>query len=285
MLSHMTEAITQTRIEDAVASTNAFLGTERGTSLDGDFASHQVAERVQTAAQRAEDLLLSVPHPKLDGLYVPLSKHNASRYSEAVTALPGYLVLVPSALVESGTSVFYPAVVSEDGLKNNNLRLHVLRQPYRQQVRYGASMVLSAAGQSETKGVGEHGSKASDGVEAEHFATLLAAGSDRSVQSAWQSGSHVNHSWRGQTGNSVTAEVSKRLFGRDIPQTTLTITQSQIEQGQAMLLWHEGMRDDRSGQPETAARDNALVVIQGLGYEALKTSNPQGLDTVKRLIA
>jgi hypothetical protein len=281
----MSETITQSRVEDAIASTNAFLGAERGASIDGDFAGHQVAERVATVKDRAEAVLCSVPHPKLDGLYVPLSKHNASSYAEAAAVLPGYLVLVPSALVERGTSVFYPAVVSEDGLKSDNLRLHVLRQPYRQQVRYGASMVLSAAGQSETKGIGEHGRKSNDGVEAEHFATLLAAGSDASVQAAWQSGQHVNHTWREQAGNSVTAEVSKRLFGSDMPQTTITITKQQIETGQAMLLWHEGMRDEQTGNPETAARDKALVVIQGLGYEALRTRSPQGIDNVKRLIA
>lgn len=281
----MIEAITQTRVEDAIANTNAFLGAERGAAIDGGFAGRQIAERVATVRERAEDLLGSVPHPKLDGLYVPLSKHNASRYAEAVAVLPGYLVLVPSALVESGTSVFYPAVVSEDGLKTDAIRLHVLRQAYRQQVRYGASVVLSAAGQSETKGIGEHGRKATDGVEAEHFATLLAAGSDGAVQAAWQSGQHVNHTWREQSGNSVTAEVSKRLFGQDMPQTTITITRQQIESGKAMLLWHEGMRDEQTGIPETAARDNALVVIQGLGYEALRTRNPQGIDNVKRLIA
>lgn len=281
----MTETITQTKAEDAIASTNAFLGAERGASIDGEFAGHHIAEQIAKVKDRAEAILRSVPHPNLDGLYVPLSKHNATDYAEAATVLPGYLVLVPSALVESDTSVFYPAVVSEDGLKNDNLRLHVLRQPYRQQVRYGASMALSAAGQSETKGIGEHGRKANDGVEAEHFATLLAAGSDAKVQASWQSGQHVNHMWRQQADNSVTAEVSKRLFGSDMPQTTITITKQQIEAGQAMLLWHEGMRDELTGDPETAARDNALVVIQGLGYEALRTRGPQGIDNVKRLIA
>lgn len=281
----MSETITQTRIEDAIANTNAFLSAERGDSLDGAFASQQINERVTTTADTAEDLLLSIPHPKFDGLYVPLSKHNASRFAEAATALPGYLVLVPSALVEPNTSVFYPAVVSEDGLKTQELRLHVLKQPYRQQIRYGSSMVLSAAGQSETKGVGEHGRKATDGVEAEHFATLLAAGSDSSVQAAWQSGQHINHSWRKQPANSVTAEVSKRLFGQNIPQATITITKQQIENGQAILLWHAGMRDETSGKPETAGRNNALVVMQGLGYEALRSSNPQGIDSIRRLIA
>ncbi|MDB5171063.1 MAG: hypothetical protein JWO35_757 [Candidatus Saccharibacteria bacterium] len=281
----MTEVITQVRAEDAIANTNAFLGAERGATLDGAFAGRQIAERVSSVQQRAEDLLVSVPHPKLDGLYVPLSKHNANRFSEAATVLLGHLVLVPSVLVEKDTSVFYPAVVSEDGLKTDVLRLHVLKQQYRQQIRYGASMILSAAGQSETKGIGEHGRKAGDGVEAEHFATLLAAGSDQNVQAAWQAGQHINHAWRNQQGNSVTSEVSKRLFGQEIPQETITITRQQIETGKAMLFWHEGMRDEQSGKPETAVRDNALVVIQGLGYEALRTSNPNGIDDVKRMIA
>jgi hypothetical protein len=281
----MSEIITQSRVEDAIANTNVFLEKERGASIDGDFAGQQIAERVATVRERAEAVLCSVPHPNLNGLFVPLGMHNANTYSEAASVLPGYLVLVPSALVERGTSFFYPAVVSEDGLKSGNLRLHVLRQPYRQQVSYGASMVLSAAGQLETKGIGDHGRKSNDGVEAEHFATLLAAGSDTNVQNAWQSGQHVNHTWREQTDNSVTAEVSKRLFGSDISQATITITKHQIETGQAMLFWHEGMRDEQTGYPDTAAKDKALVVIQGLGYEALRTRNPQAIDNVKRLIA
>lgn len=282
----MTETLTQTRAEDAIANTNAFLGAERGAAIDGGYAGQQVAERVATVEQRAQDLLQGIPHPKADGFYVPLSKYNANNFGEAAAVLPGHLVLVPSALVETGSSVFYPAVVSEDGLKTpDSMRLHVLKQSYRQSIRYGASMVLSAAGQSETKGIGEHGRKVSDGVEAEHFATLLAAGSDSQVQTAWQSGQHINHQWRGQQSNSVTAEVSKRLFGQDIPQTTITITRQQVEVGKAMLLWHEGMRDELTGKPETATKDNALVVIQGLGYEALRTRNPQGLENVKRLIA
>lgn len=280
----MPEIITQSKVEDAIASTNAFLSTERGATLDGEFASNQVAERVATVAERAQAVLQSVPHPKLDGLYVPLSKHNATSFSEAATVLPGYFVLIPSALVERGTSVFYPAVVSEDGIKTSDIRLHVLKQPYRQHIRYGTSMVLSAAGQSETSGIGEHGRKSNDGVEAEHFSTLLAAGSDTTVQNAWMAGQHINHTWRKQAKNSVTAEVSRRLFGSDIPQTTLTITKQDIEAGKAMLLWHDGMRDEQLGAPETATKDKALVVMQGLGYEALRRTNPQGVDNVKRLL-
>ncbi len=280
----MSEIITQSRAEDAIANTNAFLGAQRGVSIDGDFAGRQIAERVATVQDRAEAVLRSVPHPKLEGLYVPLSSHNAVSFTEAAAVLPGYLVLVPSALVDPGTSFFYPAAVSEDGLKTQNLRLHVLRQPYRQQVSHVASLALSAAGQSETAGIGAHGRNKSNGVEAEHFATLLAAGSDARVQAAWQSGRHVNHDWRGQPNNSVMSEVSRRLFGTELPQTTLTITKQHIERGQAMLLWHEGMRDTRTDKPETAARDQALVVIQGLGYEALRNTSPQAIDTVKRMI-
>jgi hypothetical protein len=276
--------ITQARVEDVVANTNAFLGEQRGAAIDGSFAGHLVADRIATVQDQAEAVLHSVPHPKFDGLYVPLSKHNATSYDEVAAVLPGYLVLVPSALVEPRTSVFYPAVVSEDGIQSGSLRLHVLRQPYRQHIGYGTSMVLSAAGQSETKGVGEHGRKTNDGVEAEHFATLLAAGNDADIQAAWQSGNHANHIWRGKADNSVTTEVTRRLFGPGIPQATITITRQQIEAGQAMLLWHEGMRDEKTGLPETASRDGALVVIQGLGFEALRNRNPQGIDTVKRML-
>lgn len=277
--------LTQTSAEEAIAAVNDFLDEQRGASLDGDFAACLIAERIATVEERAQALLQAVPHPQLERWYVSLSKYNANSYAEAVAVLPGYLVLVPSALVERGPSAFYPAVVSEDGLKTNTLRLHVLRQPYRRQVRYHESVVLSAAGQSETKGIGEHGRTASDGVEAEHFATLLAVGSDASVQEAWRSGKHVNHAWRGQADNSVTAAVSERLFGTNIPQTTLTITREQVEAGQAMLLWHEGMREEQMGRPEAATHDRALVVMQGIGFATLRKHNPQGVTDVKRLLA
>lgn len=285
MLFVMTEVFTQMRVEDAVANTSDFLLTERGVGIDGEFAGRQVAERVATVQERARAVLQSVPHPKLDGLYVPLSKYNATGFDEAAAVLPGYIVLVPSALVESGTNAFYPAVVSEDGLKyRDTIRLHVLKQTYRQRIGYGTSTILSAAGQSETNGIGEHGRKMNDGVEAEHFDTLLTVGSDAKVQAEWVSGKHVNHEWREQPGSSVTTEVAKRLFGSDVPQDTITITKRQIEEGKAMLLWHDGMTD-QTGNPETAAKDNALVVIQSLGFEALKAQNPKGVDTIKRLIA
>mgnify|MGYP001113841882 CR=1 FL=1 len=281
----MSEIITQTRIEDAVANTEAFLSAQRGAGLDGQFAAAQLAERTLSMQQRAQELLQSVPHPKFDGLYVPLSSYNAGRYDEAASVLPGHLVLVPSSLVEQGPSAFYPAVVSEDGLKTQSLRLHVLRQPYRQHISYGAGMVLSGAGQSETPGIGDHGRTSHDGVEAEHFATLLTAGADPTVRAAWQAGQHVNHAWRQQSGNSVTAELSGRLFGSDIPQTTVTVSREDIARGRAVLFWHEGLRDQATGQPETAARHNGLVVMQSLGFEALRSQHAPGLNTVKELLA
>ena len=146
-------------------------------------------------------------------------------------------------------------------------------------------MMLSAAGQSETAGIGDHGRTNSDGIEAEHFATLLAAGSDPQVKTAWQRGEHVNHAWRDNTQDSVVAEVSGRLFSEDAPQTTLTVTKAQVASGQAMLLWHEGMRDADTGQPEAATQPNALVVVQGLGYEALRSTSPHAIDNLKEMIA
>lgn len=281
----MSEVLTQSRIEDAVASTSSFLNYERGTEIDGDFASHNVSERIISVEERANELLKSNPHPKYDGYFVPLSKYNSEKYNEIVSVMPGYYVLVPSAMVERGTSFFYPAVVSEDGLKSDSLRLHVLKQPYRQEINYGSNVILSAAGQSETKGIGEHGRKSNDGVEAEHFVTLLAAGSDQSVQTAWQTGEHINHKWRENNNTSVLTEANNRLFGEDISQSTITITKSQIENGQAILLWHKGLINEQSGRPETATKENALVIVQSLGFEALKNTNPSGIDVVKKLIA
>lgn len=277
--------LTELRAESVIAETSAFLEVTRGAPIDGGFASRQVAERVVSNAEWAETLLTSIAHPKHPSLYVPLSAYNADYYQDAVAVLPGHIVLVPSSLLEPGAAAFYPAVVSEDSLTTGSLRLHVLRQPFRRQLGYGTATILSAAGQSETKGIGSHDRTIADGVEAEHFATLLATGSDARLQAAWRAGQHVNHSWRAQPQNAVITEASSRLFGDTIPQATITISEQQVASGKAMLFWHEGLRNKQTGQPETATRDQALVIVQGLGYEALRTANPAGLEAVKRLLA
>lgn len=281
----MTNKITQTRSEVAIDHANTFLATERAATIDGGFAASQIATRVMTAAEHAEDLLTSVPHPKLDGLYIPLSSSNANRYDEVVAALPGHLVLVPSAMVDTKPSAFYPAVVSEDSLASGKIRLHILQQPYRQAVQYGASLVLSAAGQSETGGIGSHDRNKVVGVEAEHFSTLTAASADPGVKEEWKAGVHINHDWRKNPKGSVNAEVSARLFGQEIPQTTRTITKEQIVAKQAIIFWHAGMRDNDTGMPETATRANALVAMQALSYEQVSIRNPKALDTLKELIS
>src|SRR5581483_6611605 len=187
ILPIMTE-ITQTRTEIAVAHTLQFLDSERGTGIDGNFAAQCITEQVRPVQELAEAFLTASPIPKQDGFYAPLGKHNAYQYGQAVNLLPGYMVLVPSAMVErAGSPAFYPAVASPDGQKENLIRLHVLRQPYHVQrgLGHGAATVLSAAGQSEVASVGQHGRlQGGDGIEAEHFATLLAAGSDPQVQVA-----------------------------------------------------------------------------------------------------
>lgn len=286
ILVGMSETLTQPKFDDAVDATQDFLEHERGVQLDGKFASTQITERVVSVAEQAAALLTSVPYPGHPGLYAPLSKFNAGRFEDAATLLPGYLVLVKSTLVETGPPAFYPAAVSEDGLKTGDIRLHILKQPFNKEtgLGYGSAVILSAAGQSETPGIGDHGRSASDDVESEHFATLLAAGNDPVVQASWRSGQHINHMWRQNAGNSVTTEVSERLFGHDIPQQTVTITKEQVMAGKAMLLWHERLHDD-NGQPETATRQNALIIVQGLGFQALKDQNPRALDTVKELLA
>lgn len=277
----MTEILSQTTMEDAVSAADGFLQRERGTSLDGAYASEQVAQRVMTVAERAEDLLTGVRHPRLPSLYVPLSKHNVVQYDEAIQVLPGHMVLVPSPLVGSSEKGFYPAVVSEDSITTRALRLHVLHQPYHLRgLGAGAATLLSAAGQSETIGVGEHGRVAGDGVEAEHFATLLTAGSDASVANAWRAGRHVNHEWRERPDNSVSTQLAQLLLGQDARQSTVTVTREQITHGRAVILWHESLRDD-TGKPEAATRQGALVTLQALGHQAL---TPAGVDDVKRLL-
>lgn len=283
----MHEVLTQSRIEDAIDGANLFLSQGRNATLDGAVAADHVEERVVSAQEHAEGLLTAIPYPKMDGYYAPLSKFNANHYAHIVAALPGYMVLVPSKVVDKTLPpAFFPAVVSEDGLKANNLRLHVMQQPYRGSLSYTSSMVLSAAGQSETKGVGVHGHHANDGLEAEHFTTLLAAATNQNVKNAWKAGKHINHKWRKQDEGSVTTYANHLIFGKEIPQTTITIPEEDIRSGDAMLLWHEGMRnDDRNGRPETATAERALIVIQGLGYDAIKNTRPKDLDAVKDLIS
>lgn len=279
----MTELLTQNKADDVISAAQDFMQSERNAPLDGGFASQRVAERIVDVGEQAATLLRARPVANCPGLYEPLGQGNADQYDTAAAILPGHMVLVPSTLVEYGASQFYPAVVSEDGIKTGLLRLHVLRRPYQQHLGYGAAMILSAAGQAETQGVGEHRSDLKGGVEAEHFATLLAAGSDADVRAGWRSGHHINHDWRQQPRNSVTTAMSQRLF-EDIPQSTITITKAQIQSGQARLFWHERMRDERN-MPETATRKNALIVVQGLGFTALRQRGSQAVDAVKELIS
>lgn len=279
----MAEQLSRTILEDAAASAETFLKT----NLDGGFATQAIAGRVEPLAESAEALLRSVPYPGQAGLYVALSKHNANQYAQAVLALPGHVTLIPSMLVGDEIPALYPAVVSEDGIKSSKLRLHVLKQAYDHQhgLGYSAAMLLSAAGQSETPGVGQHSSARSDGVEAEHFSSLLVAGNNARVRAAWQSGGeHINHAWRQRANDSVLTELSDSLLSADMSLKTITITETQVKDGQAALFWHEGMRNAETGRPETATRKDALVVVQGLGYEALRNTNRQGLDVVKRLL-
>lgn len=278
----MTEIFTRAEREDAIAKADTFLHHERGVSLDGSDAGHAV-EALLSPEEEAEQFLTAIRHPRYEGLYVPLSKLNSDAFDNATALLAGRLVLVPSGMLHTGESHFYPAVVSPDSLLSSDLRMHILQQPYRPEHRTVASFVLSAAGQSETPEVGKH-TKNNDGIEAEHFATLLTAGADATVANAWRNGVHSNHSWREDPKNSVTSTLIRTVFGKQIPQTTLTITREDVVTGKALVLWHEGLRDQDSGAPESATHSNALVALQGLGFLALRDTRPSGIATVKSLL-
>lgn len=293
----MTEQYTPSRAEDAIAATSDFLSTELGATIDGEQAAAQVAEHLSSVQDRAKALLQAIPHPTLgkQGLYVPLSKYNATSYDEAVAVLPGHLVLLPSAIIDPGTTELYSAMVSEDGIALRKLRLHVLRQPYHRDASYGAGVMLAAAGQSETKGVGMHGKKSSDGLEAEHFPTLLAAGTDPALQAAWKNGSHINHKWRENDQNSVFRQVTSLLFTENTPPATVTVTRQDIEAGKKMLLWDIDLLDEANKTPANAGKEKALVLYQALAFQAMlgvSAENPQGtstgnkrLNSIKDLIA
>ncbi len=281
----MKEIISQAQIEDAIDATASFVSQERDTGIDGGFASQQIAANIQSKAQIAEELLTETPHPSQDGWYAPLHKLNVHRrYAEAVTSLPGYIVLVPSAIIDREASSFYPAVISEDSLTAGALRLHVLRQPYRLQLLDSAKTILSGAGQSETTGIGNHGRTDNDGVEAEHFTALLASAADKDIQSQWSIGNHVNHAWRSNSGSSVTGKMYERILSDEIAQKTITVTRQSISKGKAAIYWHDSLRAE-DGRPEGATTENALVVIQAIGFQALRDMSPRSIDTIKRLLA
>lgn len=295
----MKETITETYAEDAIADANDFMQQERGVGIDGAEATLTVTERVMSAREAAESALRAVPSSRIerlpsdDSMFVPLSDYNSEKFDEVRVALAGYMVLVPSSYVDRDVKgKLYPAVVSEDGLSQPDaLRLHILKKPYQRGLSKTATVALSAAGQSEawdmkkgTKVVGHHNHQGGDGVEAEHFATLLAAGIDSNVRSAWQNGQHPNHAWREQANNSVLSRVNNTILANEMPQQTVTFKKRHFEQG-AMILWHEGLRSEETGAAETATKDQALVIVQAIGHEAIKSRNPDALDNVKRLLA
>lgn len=275
----MTEA-TLTQMHDAIAETNDFLFYERGETLDGAGAASSVEAAVITVEQQAHDLLFAQPFPNKPGYYVPLSMHNASQFELARQVLPGYAVLVPSVIAGYSSSEFFPAIVSEDSAKREGIRLHILCQPYRNEMLHGTSVTLSGVGQSETTGVGvSHGA-----TEPEHLATLLAASDDATVRARWERGDHINHEWRDSPTSSVVSEVSNRLFKGESPRVTKTISRADIDANRAILLWHEGLRNTVTGKPETATRTDALVILQGLGFQALKKHKPQAIDDLKSML-
>lgn len=280
----MKETITQSQIEDAVDTASSFITQERGTSLDGSFASTYMREKITSTAELAEQLLTETPHPSLPGLYVPLHSGTQQQFEESLHVLPGHIVLLPSAFVDRKDSAFYPAIVSEDSIAHNALRLHVLRQPYKKQLLGSSRTILSGAAQAETKGVGSHGRTANDGVEAEHFTALMTISSSEQSITNWANGYHVNHGWRSGKQTSVTSEMHRQIFEDEIPQTTITITKQDILNKRAAVYWHESLRGT-DGKPEHGSTTDALIIIQALGFQALKEKRPRALDSIKTMIA
>lgn len=279
----MNEHITPGRIEDAIDATNSFISQQRGAPLDGGFAGQQLHERIRSTAERAQQLLTETAHPNHSGLYVPLHSKNEHRFSEAMNVLPGHIVLLPSRTIDKQGSAFYPAVVSEDSLAHNALRLHVIRQPYQQKLLGSTRTLLSGAAQAETAGIGNHGRTPTDGVEAEHFTTLLTISGNERMRSQWASGNHINHTWRQHEQTSVTSEMHRQLFSDEIPQTTITISQQDIASGTTALFWHDSLRDD-NGYPEHAGKQDALIIVQALGFQALKDKRPKAINAVKEML-
>lgn len=279
----MSEYITPTRIEDAIDSVHTFISKERGSDLDGGFASTQLHERILSTSELAEQLFTETPHPNFPGLYVLLHNKIDQEFNEALHVLPGHILLLPSITVDKKDSSFYPAVVSEDSVSLGALRLHVLCQPYKKTLTTGARTILSGAAQAETKGIGNHNRTANDSIEAEHFTALLTISGNDTLASKWVDGDHVNHAWRQNKNTSVTSEMHKNIFGNEIPQTTITITQQDIINGKAALFWHESLRG-HNDRPEHAGKQDALIMVQALGFQALKANSPRSIDTIKGML-
>lgn len=276
--------------EDKIAEANSFLEIYTGDTLDGNFASGVLHDQVLWQADDVRQLLRAAPINSMDAFTIPLGAHNSKNIESVTHILEGCVVLVPSGLVSKGVSELYPAVIAKS-LAPKTVRLHVLDMPYRAKLQEGAAKILSAASQYEVAGIGEHdsGRVAKDSVEAEHFLTLLTAGTDDAVRATWQAGEHPNARWRngedaaGATAaGSVLAEVSKRLLGNDFKLHTISITESQLALGEACVLWHEGLEADNTVGVEIGDRPNALLVVQGLGHSAVKQAKQ--LDVVKGLM-
>jgi len=280
----MPEQLTKGSADDAIDAANNFLSTERGSSLDGDFASIELTRRVVSVQEHAEYLLTANPINNT-GLYAPLASGNVDKFHEVATTLAGYFVLVQSNIIEPGSNSFYLATVSSEGSTKEQMSLHVFMYPYKAVSKYASSLLLSAAGQSEMPGIGDHSRVTNDGIEAEHFPTLLAAGVDTVVLDSWKNGNHINHIWRKNPESSVLTEVSTLLFDQSMRQRTVILTKSQVEKRKAALYWHEEMRDDITGEPDAATKQGALLVVQGLGFQSLKEKSPIGLSVVKSLLS
>lgn len=297
------EDITKTKFEDAAEQAETFLDQERNVSLDGSFAADTVLDTVDNTKDTANAVLRANEVGKTPDLFVPLSKRNAHEFELVAETLPGYVVLVPSSLVgKPEDKAFYPAIISADKAsgqhqcapgcshdhhhhERDEIRLHVLQHKFGFQgaLGEGAKTILSAAVQSETEGIGDHGRLDTDGVEAEHFPTLLAISSDPILQARWQAGHHVNHTWREQKDTSVLTQVNHTLLGSEVPQATISITRSDVEAGKAAIFWHPALEAEHGA--ETGTKPNALVLVQALGYSSLVGKNPNAIDNVRRILS
>ena len=281
---------TRVEFEDTVAIAEEILNQEVSRTghekLEGAEAADSVNRIVEINAQTVDDFLTRKSIEGRNGWYAPLTRENSSDFAEAATILPGFTVLVAGTVI--GKQGFFPAIVSErkNGDPQGTMRLHVFTVPYREAgLSEAAKTITSAGGQSETGGMGDCSSRKADGkkvgMEPVHMATATAIVNDPDLREQFKAGVHINHTWEKSTDKAVVTELNNNVV--NAPQKTITLSQDDILNNRAMILWHVNMRNTE-GRPESATRENALVINQALGLAALKETNGSLLEPLGSLV-
>ena len=269
------------QIEEGTGELTSFLGSERG-GADGWDASINLA-KVVSPERAAYEFAADVTRLNQFGYYEILRHDDeVGRVGQFNRFMAGRIVIAPS--IRGGRMQLFPAVVSLKSIGDpSNLRLHVLEKPLQADGLTEVQRIsLSAAAQSETEGIGQHGRVTDDRVEAEHFLTVMRAAIDPVTARVWSSGTHPNHTWRQQASVLDVVSTPTQQAPSLMPSRIKTVNFKGGLPTGYRLYWHDSLTSgDKS--VETGNRANALVHAQGLGYLTLKDTG--NVDNLRRLIA